>query len=312
MFLRKDSSLFFLVVLFGFFISAPVIADNENSGAYSLEGGRIKGDIMGEIEGGKEVVEDLSKEEIQKMAMEFAKENLEKVSYMEPKIQNLSKLYWSLGMFNLEDPAAINNYLMINECQIYNDFYHNDFEWRKISEETRRYIKKNRPSFPRRFYFTRYIELGRYNFDTEAFFVVSDEVREGSRRYEMRYATTLHEVCGYSGAIPGYPKNMNITLSRPFRMKYVPVPKGRAQDYIIRTRYNYENKTQHVNDKISARRRDLYSRPAYIRFRLRVMKFLEYEHNALGRDVASVFAILEGYDVCEDTKCENILFTTGK
>ncbi len=250
----------------------------------------------------------LTKEKVREMALEYAKESLYDVTYYEPTIQNLSKLYWALGMYDLGDVGALDYYLMINECQIYNDYYHDDFEWKKILNITKDYIGNNRKMFPRRFAFIKEINLGRYNFNTEAFYVVNNDLRKGTRRHEMRLSSTLDEICGFRGAIPGYPRNINLTLSRPFRLQYVPVSPDKAQDFIVRTRYSHREDVADNDQKANIAN---YERTAYVRIRVRVLKFLEFERSSLGHKVASVFAVLEGYDVFEDKEGERIIFTTG-
>jgi hypothetical protein len=250
----------------------------------------------------------LTKEDIRKMALEYAKESLDGSSYSEPTIENLSKLYWALDMHELDDYGAIDFYLMINECQIYTDYYHDDFEWKRIIEATRDYIKENRATFPRRFSFMRQVELGRYNFRTESFYVMSDDLRKGTRRHEMRLSSTLDEVCGFRGMIPGYPRNLNVTLNRPFRLQYIPVPPEKAQDFVVRTRYQNREETSSHDTAIAMAN---YERAVFVRIRVRVLKFLEFSRNSFGQPVASVFAVLEGYDVFEDPDGDRILFTTG-
>ncbi len=250
----------------------------------------------------------LTREEVRKMALEYAKESLQKVEYFVPTIDNLSKLYWALGMFNLDDIGAIDYYLMINECQIYTDYYHDDFEWKNILETARKYLKDNRSQFPRRFSFMKEIDLGRYNFKTESFYVITDDLRNGTRRHEMRLGSTLDKVCGFSGKVPGYPRNLNVTLSRPFRLQYVPISPEKAQDFVIRTRYQHREDTETLR---STSTMSLYERKAYVRIRVRILKFLGYERNSQGEEIASVFAVLEGYDVFEDQEGEKIIFTTG-
>src|SRR5687768_4094387 len=49
--------------------------------------------------------------------------------YVRGTPQNLSKLYWRLGVFDGDDDAAVDNFMMINECRIFQNNINNDFEW---------------------------------------------------------------------------------------------------------------------------------------------------------------------------------------
>ncbi len=78
------------------------------------------------------VAEDLQAGEVTVMKDDYAGAN-----YATPNMQNLSKLYWRLGVFNPDDKKIIDNYLIINECDVYRNFYRDDFEWANVRDATR-------------------------------------------------------------------------------------------------------------------------------------------------------------------------------
>lgn len=74
-------------------------------------------------------------------------------TYETPTVAKLSRLYWALGKFDNEpDPKQyIDNYLRINECEVYKNFSHNEFDWLNIKDATYDFLRKNKQNFPKHF-----------------------------------------------------------------------------------------------------------------------------------------------------------------
>lgn len=253
-------------------------------------------------------LEDLSAEDIRKMAEQYARENAEAIEYVEPNYENVSKLYWALGVFDpVHDTRAVNGYLKINECEIYSEYFNDDFEWNKIFSATTEFLKSNRKNFPRRFQFTRMIELGRYDFDKDAFLVGDPDLVTGSRQYDMNLTHPADKVCGTPGSVENYPRDIVVVLSRPFKLAYLPATEDIAQDFVARTTHQNFEDNMDLNKNYQ---RSAYSRVAFLNVRVRIIKHMGLVYTSAGRQAAKVFGILEGYDVWEDPKGKRVLFST--
>ncbi len=240
---------------------------------------------------------------------ERAKRRMANIEYIEPTFKNLSKLYWTMGMFDpVDDPEAVTKYIMINECDIYHDFYHDDFEWRRIHEMTTQYLSANRASFPRHFEFVQELHLGRYDIERETFEVLTDNVTAGTRRFETYINFFTEEVCGMTGMIDGYPRNIILSLSRPFVIRELNVPAEKAKDYLMRTRFQQQAEHRDQSRDYLVKN---YERMAYLRIRVRMIKFIETQTSRDGEQLPVIFASMDGYDVYEDRDREHLLFTTS-
>jgi hypothetical protein len=252
--------------------------------------------------------EDLSAEQVRDMARRHAREVLQNLDYAEPNYQNISKLYWAFGLFDAKrDHQAVNKYLMINECEIYSEYFNNDFEWKKIHSATSDFLEKNRKNFPRRFEFSREINLGRYDFEKEAFYVEDEKLHVGTRIYEMTQQAPFDSVCGGPIYLEGYPRAVVLNLSRPFTMKFVPVPPDEAHDFIARSAHEKYESSRRRNRGAN---RSTHERYAYLSIRVRVLKYQGVQRTVHGYDAAKLFVILEGYDVYEDPSKKKLLFST--
>ena len=224
--------------------------------------------------------------------------------YEKPTLEELSKLYWLLGALDVNNDAFIDNYLLINECDIYQEYRHNEFEWTKIRESTRQYLKDNYLSFAHRLEFLQPLYLGEYHIDKEYFDIVPDYVKPTSRRLEVLTKASSEPTCQKSGEIEGYPKGLVVELTRPFGIDKIPVPKDKAKEYVD-DRVEQFNKLEEYQ---RTEKRLLESRDAYIWMQIRVFGYKGMERIADGYNLNAVFAVLEGIEVYADRDRKNLLY----
>jgi hypothetical protein len=224
-----------------------------------------------------------------------------KDQYIPGTLTNLSKLYWAVGKFTVDDNVAIDNYLRINECPIVLQYYHNDFEWGKIREATRQYLLSHMAAFPRHFEIVQEINLGNYDQGKQQF----EMARESQLVNILRIDSEINNNKGFcdltGGNIPEYPRNMIVRLTRPLTITVVPVEPRLAELYVEQTRL--------VHQDLSALLQNLdYKREAYLRLKIRMTAYKETIHNSLGNDRAIIFGVLEGWEVYADDQLKKPLY----
>ncbi|MCD8526013.1 MAG: DUF4852 domain-containing protein [Alphaproteobacteria bacterium] len=224
--------------------------------------------------------------------------------YEKPTMEELSRLYWSLGALDFNNDAHVDNYLLINECGIYQEYRHNEFEWSQIRESTREHIKSAASDFPRRLEFLQPLYLGEYNIEGEYFDIAPDYVKPTSRRLEVLTKAQMGPICNQSGEIEGYPKGLLVELTRPFGIDKIPVPKDKAEGYIAEKLEEFNKLLEHMK----TRKRFLESRDAYILMQIRVFGYKGPEKIEDGYTLNAVFAVLEGMEVYADRDRRDLLF----
>lgn len=230
--------------------------------------------------------------------------------YLPPTMQNLSKLYWALGLFNVEnDNVAIDNYIMINECQIYRDYFIDDFEWKNVREVTRDHLRKKASSFPRRFEFIQPIELGRYTEETQTFEVLTEHVTKGSRTFFGDINPRNQKVCDKRGNVQAYPRNVIVSLSRPVHYPQIPVNIDIARDYIARTKIGNEEDFRNLPEHMMFLRHQAYQRLAFVVIKVRMLKFIEMRPTPSGV-FPVIFSALEGVEIYEDPHKKRLLYSS--
>ena len=108
--------------------------------------------------------------------------------YEELTMDKLSQLYWAMSaeMLDIDDDSDIDHFLRINECDIYRDYSHNEFEWKGVREAGRDFIRKNIDEFPVRFVIMQPILLSDYEFEKEGFNVQEDYKIDNVKRFVVR------------------------------------------------------------------------------------------------------------------------------
>ncbi len=212
-----------------------------------------------------------------------APESTKLTGYVRGTPANLSKLYWNLGVFDSGDDRAVDNFMLINECKIYQNNVNNDFEWKKIRESAKKFLNSNRKSFPTKFEFVLPVELGTYDEVRKGFPIVDIYAYNNVRRFEIWGNSLDRELCGRIGEVKDYPRNLMLIMEQAFTYNFVPVDEHVAQAFLVRK----QNEVLELDTDI---RQSRYKRVAYVRLRV---DFHEYLGSIRGRN-GSILAILEG------------------
>lgn len=184
--------------------------------------------------------------------------------YVDVTLENISRTMWAMSAFAITDDKAVDDFLKINECRLYDRYYGNEFEWKKIRETTRQYLDQYRGTFPRRYEYVQPLVLGRYDFSLKGFSVAPESLYPPSTRLEVGAALHARTECEEKNIVTRggdvYPDSVILTMKTPFHLNFVRVNEALAKEYL-----NMVEDKQVGNSK---------GRPAYIRFRLRLDNYL--------------------------------------
>jgi hypothetical protein len=229
--------------------------------------------------------------------------------YEYPTISKLSQLYWAIGKFKQPDDKMIDHFMMINECQIYQNFSGNEIEWSKIRKSAREFLDSAKDQFPIRFEFIQSLNLGRYDTEKQEFDVLEKYKLDGVRRFEILADDFYSDLCGYDPSnagrnIEGYPRGLMVEFNRPLTLLSVPVKKEMASKYIEDKMINFNNL-----EPSKRTQENLYAyRDAYMFLRVKVFAYKGERRNSSGQNLAEVMAVLESYDIYADRKKKVLLF----
>lgn len=239
------------------------------------------------LESENEIVGDLQGDDVTVI------EDKHKDNYKQPDLVNISRLYWKKNALELDNNAAVDNFLRINECDIYEKFYTDDFEWLRIREAARDLIKEGKENFSHKFKVVVPIDLGRYDQLRKGFPLINKTAFKDLRRVEIGGNSYAEDVCGDDGVIEHYPRNLVLILNKPFTFDFVRLDEHIAQAFIVRQKYQETLRPRELQNKD-------YDRLAYARIRI---TFSEFQGETKGRDsypLAIMFGKLDGIDIFED------------
>ena len=201
----------------------------------------------------------------------------------------LAKSFWPLKKLDENDNNNIDQYLLVTECDLYQQYHSNDIEWSKIQDATRGYIKSNRDSFPTRFEFIQPLYLDRYDVANQSFSVEKKSQIIGVSQLQASGNSTGDYPCLRSQDYDKktFPMNAIVKLSRPLNLTSIQTNKESAAEYI---KYIQDNKLETSKDRV-----------AYVRYRFKVQQSLEPVPMGIDGGVyANFFGTLESMTIFGD------------
>lgn len=213
--------------------------------------------------------------------------------YNPSSLENLAKLYWRLGAFDIEDAEAIGNYLKINECSLYAEYINDDLEWRQIIASMGEHLSKTRNTFPLSFQFVLPLHLGRYDPALGGFPLVDKTGFKDAKRIEVDSIDRDKEICHSRSAVRDYPQSLMLILHEPYTFDFVKLDEHVAQAYILRKKSEYSALPEAVRVK-------QYEREAYLRLRVTFSQYNGNMRGEQGRLMAILHGRIDGYEIFED------------
>lgn len=220
----------------------------------------------------------------------------QKKTYHETTYENLSKLYWAMGVHSLGDDNAIDGFLRINECDLFQKYYGDDFKWTEIRDATRKLIRRERQTYPTSFEIILPLAIGRYDIQKEAFLISDDTRFRGMTKISIDLARFDSE-CGKSLVmINGYPGSVIMFLNQPFTLTEVPV-KPEIADLFI-----------HEATVMVGRSRANFERDAYLRVLVTFSSYIGFASGMNGKTVVTMHAKIDAVEVFADASLTKPLY----
>lgn len=226
-------------------------------------------------------------------------------TYENPTLPKLSQMYWRLNKFKMEDDWAVDNFMRINECQIYKDYYHNEFEWRDVRRVGVKFIEDNMNEFPLRFEFIQPLSLAEYDFKRKGFSVVEEHIIDNTRIFEVSSTDLYKDVCGTEAIIEGYPRVLRVELSRPLNFDFVPMEEGRAESLVLKKSKAFKR----LDEQFQTKDRLYAFRDAIMVMKVKLFAYkgpdIKSQHSYM---IGNVLGVLEGIEIYSDRDQEHLLY----
>ena len=237
----------------------------------------------------------------------FAQEAAEEVIYADATFENFSKSYWKFSRFDIEDTEAINNFIKINQCDLYKEYSHNEFEWHGIQNKTQKFLLESKEKFPAYYSFTQPISLGDYDFTKKGFKIAKEHELDNVKKMLVASDKEGKDVCDSRYRIPNYPKTIALELTRPFTLKHIPIDADYAQELISKKMKDF-NDLRH-NGK--TRENFLAARQVYISAKVKLFAHKQGDVRLTDGTpgvAAKMLGVLEKIEVYNDPQLQHLLY----
>jgi A/G-specific adenine glycosylase len=179
-------------------------------------------------------------------------------TYEKTTPDRLALVFFRTGFLNPENEKVLDQFLMLSECDLYKKHFPDEFEWQKIRYSTKKFIKENLETFPKRFEFVQPILLDRYDFKEQIFPLIEEYQLKAITRIEISGNHIKPPQCvqdfSYDRTI--LPLDAIINFSKPLTIQGLRMKKEDVELY----------REYLANNKIDTEE----GRPAYIRYRIEI------------------------------------------
>lgn len=163
------------------------------------------------------------------------------VTFKRASLQSLSQAFIKLTGVDLNDDRMIDDFAIVNYCQIYRRYFKDEFSWRQAREAFRRMIQRELESYPENIYLLGTLILGRYDFERKAF--ILDELNRFDRTGAFRFQDRSFSCSG--APVTQIPLIYNIRLTNPITLDRVDIPEDKAFN-ITRIMEQEDNKDRKI------------------------------------------------------------------
>lgn len=220
---------------------------------------------------------------------------------------SLARLYWRLNAMNLNNEEHLDMFMFITECEIYKDYYYNEFEWINVRTKTRKFLEEESPGFTVRYKFVQPLRLKEYDISSGLFEIHEDFAINDISKFEILATDENQKHCGsFYKDIQHYPRGAIVTMSQPFELTSIPMNPERAQKFINEKLAQFEN----LHDGSKSKEALYRYRDAYLVMKIRFFDYrgIGYSSWARGFPLAKMNAVLEGYEIYADRSHTDLLY----
>jgi hypothetical protein len=168
--------------------------------------------------------------------------------FVSPTFANIVKIIVRLGALDTKDNDALDSYAMVEECQLYQKLYHDDFKWNKFQTALRKSIAQDVNTFPTGIYYNTELQLARYDFKQNIFSFTPNTSLKNVNLFKLDAKGDVN--CGANNRTL-LPADFNIVIDQPLNLSGLPLGKENAAtifhrlegagntDHIIFTRFQF-------------------------------------------------------------------------
>lgn len=153
------------------------------------------------------------------------------------KLASLSDALFKKGILSTDDPAAVEEYIRIHHCGLYEQYAMDDFAWNRIRETEARDLELKLPDLPEGLEVSSGLRLTQYDMGVNQFLIASDQQMDNTGMLTLfNDSSGSFTPCmgsGYSAFVPRmHPLALVMKLDKPVVFTGVPMSRAKADELI--------------------------------------------------------------------------------
>ena len=178
-------------------------------------------------------------------------------TYAAPTLLNLIHTLVRFGAVGLDDLDVIDEYAKIAECDLYEEYYRDDFKWHEIQRLLRQKLLDGVPTYPISYYLDMTVRLDRYDFAEKTYLFTEETMPKNANVFAIQDKSSG---CG-GDEIRIWPKYFPVVIDRPVTMAGLPLFEEDAKTLLKRMNdAGNKNRLVFVRYKFRITRVDNYAR----------------------------------------------------
>lgn len=161
-----------------------------------------------------------------------------KIAYADgDKLPAISDTLFKTGILSTDDPAAIEEYIRIHHCGIYEQYSRDDFAWARIRETQARDLELKMPTMPEGLEISSGLRLTQYDLGNNEFMIATEE-----QMNNMGLVTIFNDPSGsftpcmgnaYNSFVPRmHPLTLVVKVDKPISLTGVPMTRAAGDELI--------------------------------------------------------------------------------
>ncbi len=158
----------------------------------------------------------------------FAQNGDQATVYAAANTSNLMLAMLRSNALDQSDPLVRNDYLLVQECDLYRDNFRDEFKMRRLEEAAAKTITKNRAGWPNAFTFNAPLRLDHYDFKSEQYLFDKDSQLLNVNSFVLLYSSESG-ICIPGKSLNRFPASIGVRIDQPISVSGIPLPQAQAE-----------------------------------------------------------------------------------
>lgn len=165
---------------------------------------------------------------------------LKNIEYVQPTIENMSKILFRLGILSAEDTAAVDEFARIQHCGLFKEYGMNEVAWSRIRDAQARTIDLEKSAYPQAIEISSGLMVEAYDLDKGVFPIVDASVMRDVGSVSV-YDLAIGQIypcdnVNFAFVPRMHPLQLSLRVAKPINLLVIPATPDVAERYATLTK----------------------------------------------------------------------------